>query len=726
MVSEAYGHQAAGSNKIAGDSPWGTVMIAAELKRLAITPFRMSGRQAFVLLILSTIFVGALYMRLSVTLGYGLPLGRDGPYHFFHVRYLLNHYPSDPFLQAPPVFFHFATGVCTLFSAFGASLLTSFNIVTALASGLVSLTTFMMVRRLMKNDATALVAAFFSTFIPASFRMMGELQKNAFGVTLAPFFILFLWRGLEGERKLDFIIAGIALGVVGLTHELVFGTLVIAYLCYLAFLSAYHRRIPWRELKAAIIIMIPAAIICGHFYIGKLGAIGGMTGERLGPNHLMDLTIYRFYDEYLGQLLLVFAVFGAGVAVYRREPQDFFLLAWGMSALIMAQPWVVHDYQWRFALMLATPMALLAAVGLIEGIGGLLWRAGKNLQALFGKGRSGAHKAITMAERIVFLCLLLFVVIQQARVSQTYAWTGEMLQPMIGMEEYEALQEFHKQVGDAYVFGASERYLYWADVVGLKGAIQSSEVWGLSWGLYPPPPEISEFEHAIRFAGEWYWKQQQVGSEIYALTSIHEEETRMLGNEELFKLIFDQSGLRVYGLSENFTPPPPQQRLFGVHALAELRLQPPPKGAQEEAPFVLKILLVPVYVTSGAARFIVGVPLTVLLWVFLPCLAWEAIRRIISGEKLEKLRRGIIIGGVVVLTLAAVSIVKGPEGRSMELGPSEVSLPAGFEFVEEGKNNWILESAQMEGGALDPSWFRFNYLVEGPLLRCGRLFIHIW
>ncbi|GAI02733.1 unnamed protein product, partial [marine sediment metagenome] len=34
------------------------------------------------------------------------------------------------------------------------------------------------------------------------------------------------------------------LGVVGLTHELAFGTLLIAYVCYLAFLLAHRRRIP--------------------------------------------------------------------------------------------------------------------------------------------------------------------------------------------------------------------------------------------------------------------------------------------------------------------------------------------------------------------------------------------------------------------------------------------------------------------------------------------------
>lgn len=653
----------------------------------------MSRKQALILIVLLVIFAGALYLRLSVTLGHGLPLGRDGPYHLFHVGYLLDHYPSNPFLSSPPVFFHFAAGVCTILSAFGVSLMTSFNIATALASGLVALTTFLMVRRLTKNDATALAAAFLSAFVPGSFRMMGELQKNAFGVALAPLPVLFLWRGLESKRKLDFVVAGIALGVVGLTHELAFGTLVIAYICYLAFLLAYRRRIPWRELKAAIIIAIPVALICGYFYIGKLGTIGGMAGEGQAATLVAqgelqqppggqgpEGVLHVLYNDYIGQLLLVLAAIGAGIAAYRRKPADFFLLAWGMSALIMAQTWVAYD-NWRFVIMLATPMVLLAAVGLVEGVGALLWRAGKNLQALLGKGRLRSHRVVTMAGCAVFLCLLLFVVVQQVRACHTFVWEeGEIrqLQPTITMEEYNALQEFHQQFGDVYVFGSGERFIYWPDAVGLKGTIQGGEViTHLSMLGGPSGGQIN----ASELAAEWYMGQQQVGENIYALASTEEHErTQILENEQLFKLIFSRPSLRAYALSEKFSllgnhlPSGPKEGDFALAAEQPLPgNQQLPGGqqggqqqAQEEEPLTLKILLAPVYVIPGAAKFIVGIPLTVLLWVFLPCLAWEAIRRITSGEKLEKLRKGIIVGGVVVLALAVASVVKGIE---MPMGP---------------------------------------------------------
>lgn len=632
----------------------------------------------------------------------------------------------------PPLFFHFAVAVHTLLAPFGASLMTSFNISTPLASALVALTTFLMMRKLTKNSATSLTAAFFSAFVPASFRMMGELQKNAFGVALAPLPVLFLWRGLEGGKKLDFIISGIALGVVGLAHELAFSTLVIAYVCYLALLLAYRRRIPLREIKAGVIIAILAALICGAFYIGKLGTIGGLTGEGQAATLMVqgeqqppvgqpiNPTIYRFYDEYIGQLLFVFAAIGAGVAAYRRKATYLFLLAWGMSALIMAQPWIIFGYQWRFVIMLATPVVLLAAIGLIEGIGPLLWGAGKNLKTLFSKKET--QKIVTIVGRAIFLCLLLFVVAQQVQASHNYAWTGEQLQPSITMEEYNAMQQFHQQFGDVYVFGGGEKFIYWPDAVGLKGTIQGGEVVNqLSFALYNSPWGQP---NAMWTAVEWYEGQQQVGENIYALTSMEGPGSiQTLENEQLFKLIFSQSTLRAYALLENFVPPgnylPP-----GPQGAIGFASQQQPLGSQEETSLVLEILLAPVYVISGAARFIVGVPLTVLLWVFLPCLVWEAIRRKISSEKLEKLRKGIIVGIVAVLVLTIVLTVKGLEmpmgpgpGPGSGPGPGKTFLPAGFEFVDGDKESWILKSTQI-GGVLNQSLIRFDYLSEEPFPRC--------
>lgn len=661
------------------------------MKKWVTAPLRMNRKAAVVLVILLAIFAGALVVRLSVTLGNWLPLGRDGPYHLFHTDYLLDHYPSDPYLSGtPPVFFHFAAWNSAIFSAFGASRITAFDIATALGSGLVALTTFLMVRRLTKNRVTALAAAFFSAFVPASFRMMGELQKNALGVSLAPLAVLFLWRGFDGNKKLDLILAGVLLGVVGLTHELVFGTLVIAYISYLAFLLAHRRRIPWRELKAMVIVAVVAALLCGWFYYPRLSGISGMTAGQQGTSFMAQggyqppsqpqESMYRFYDEYVGRPLLALAVLGGGVAVYRRRAQDFFLLAWGLSALIMAQPWVVQDYQWRFALMLATPVVPLAAVGLVEGVGAILWKAGDGLRGMHGKTRSKAgNKTITWLGRGALLCLVLILVANQALVSNSYAWTGQMLQPTISMDEYNALEDFRGQFGEAYVFSGGEGFTYWLDAVGLKGTIQGGENVSRLANMLTGGSETQNKAQIL--AAEWYSAQQQVKENIYALVSVGGQENQIFENRQMFKLVFNNPSIQGYVLNENFVPsesyqpsgpPGPQTFSFATEFQTPQPPQQPPDNhppqnqppQQQSQPssgesLALKVLLAPVYVLPGGARFVVGVPLTVLLWVFLPCLVWEGLRRVVSEKGLEKLRDVILILGIILLVLVVALFVGG-------------------------------------------------------------------
>ncbi|MFN4133216.1 MAG: glycosyltransferase family 39 protein, partial [Candidatus Hadarchaeales archaeon] len=665
-----------------------------KLGRWLTVPLCMSRRQALILFILLAIFAGALYLRLSVILGHWLPVGRDGPYNYFQTIYLLDHYPSM-FSMEVPAFFHFAAWTTGLFSAFGASRITAFDIATALASALVVLTTFLMMRRLTKNCATALTAAFFSAFIPASFRVMGELQKNAFGITLAPLAVLFLWRGLEGKRKLNLLLAGVSLGVVGLTHQLVFGTLVIAYVSYLAFLLAYRRRIPWIELKAMMIVAISAACVCGWLYYGALGSAGYMAGERFPgkailaaegqqppilPPHEQPINI--FYDAFIGKLLLVLAAFGVGVAAYRRRSQDFFLLAWGMSSLLMAQSWVVQDYQWRFTLMLATPIALLAALGLVEGIGVLLWRS-KKLGAFFGVRRFRKQNELTWAGRAAFLGLLIFIVTSQVHTSYVFARTAPMLQPTITMEEYNAMGEFREKFGGVYVFGKGDKFHYWPDAVGLKGAIQAAEtVEPLSHTLMA----LSESQDAMQLAVKWYTQENQVKQKIYALESTAEP-AQVLENTDLFMLVFNRPSLRAYALKEGFIPPagyPSPGPGGGAFTLA-----PEPQGpgleAQDEAPLSQKILLAPIYMLPGGMRFVAGVPLTVLLWIFLPCLGWEGAKKAISGQELEKLRKIIVVGLVIVLVVAVLVFVGG-YGIQVEHGPSpsrQEQLDQPFEWASD-------------------------------------------
>jgi len=369
------------------------------------------------------------------------------------------------------------------------------------------------------------------------------------------------------------------------------------------------------------------------------------------------------------------------VAVYRRRKQDFFLLAWGLSSLIMAQPWVVQDYQWRFTLMLATPIVPLAAVGLVEGVGAVLWKAGDGLRGLHGKTRSKAgNKNITWVGRGALICLVIIVAANQALVSNRYAWTNQQIQPQISMGEYNAMENFRNKFGEVSAFGGDMNFLYWIDAVGLKGTIQVGEV---TKSLSQTLMESSRQGSALTLAVEWYDAQQQAGENIYALASTGSSEIQPLENGQLFKLVFSHPSMRGYALNENFVPPenyspsgptgpqtfsfaaefqppqPPQPHPPDNHPQQPSQNQPPQQQPQQSSneSLALKVLLAPVYVLPSGARFVVGVPLTVLLWVFLPCLVWAGLKRMVSGKGLETLGLAIVIAGIILLVLVVAVFV---------------------------------------------------------------------
>ncbi len=703
------------------------------LKRLITAPFRMNKKEVIVLAILLTIFAGALYLRLSVTLGWGLPLGRDGPYQFFNVQYLVSHWPSMH-VADPPLFFHFTAGLHGLLSGGGASLMTSFNISTSLVSALVAITTFFLTRRLTKNTLTALVAAMFSGFVCASFRMLGELQKNALGVSLAPLSPLFFWKGMESGKKIYLLISGVFFGLTMLSHELAGGTLGIAYLSYIAFLIGYRKRLPFAEIKAMVIMLIPAALVGGWCFYTRIGgttaiaasgstAAAGSTGE----------DYLRFYNDFIGPLLLVLAAVGAGVAAYRRRAQDFFMLAWGMSALIVAQPWVEQGYQWRVVLQLATPAVILAAMGLVDGIGAAFKKLDERVSKPRRSGGKSWKKFITPFN-IAFICILVGVVGYQVSSGYSYAWTGEQLQPSISQEEYNALVELHQQIGDAYVFG-NERYMYWSDAVGFKGGIQGGAVWdNLSRMLSNSPsggtqmlengqlfvlifdksslrsyriaenitllagPSASE---SLRLASSWRQMQENVGGNIYAIVP------RMQGPGG-----YTQPGPKTFSSAargaqpplDNNPPPQDNKPMF------------PGQSAEKQSYLSLlasnpvRILIFPIdlidYAVSGLAssvlKFAVGVPLTVMIWVLLPCLLWGLVCRVVKPSEKTKLKIRMVLIACVVLVLVVTTLLV-VRGQERGPGPGGQLPPGGYQppgvYPPPGPSQFLVPNAVFSSGA---------------------------
>lgn len=646
----------------------------------------------------------ALGLRLSVTLHHWLPLGRDGPYHYFLSNYLLEHYPQMA-TQEVPGFFHFAAFLMGLFSSFGVSRFTAFDIVTALASGLVSLTSYIMMKRLTGDQKTALLAAFFSAFLTGNLRLMGELQKNALGVTLAPLSIFFYWRALKTGKWVDGVLSGISLGVVGLTHQLVFGTLVIGYISYLALLLAYWRRIPWREIRVTLLTGVLAALLCGWLYYGSFGGAGGLSEDSSAPPG--ESNIYFYYSEFTGRLLLFFALVGIGVGVFRRRKSDLFLIAWWLSAFIMAQPWVSADYEWRFAIMLGVPTAFLASVGVVEGMGFFCSERGL-LGSKLGRGTRGK-----LLRKGIFAGLVAMILVFQGSAAYNYAWQGQMLHPLITLDEYYALKDFQENFGEVLVFGSGEDLgLYWPDAVGLRGVIQAGEIVQPLSSVLSSPDFSSE-----DLASEWYSRQQETGEPIYALVKVKDD--RLAGSPN-FVRIFEAREIIVYSLSENFTPSSSFSSSKQLHGeTPPSSPESPPSEAGESV--IIRLVLFPVYLTEGGLRFLLGVPLTVFIWVLVCSMGGEAIRRLFPSSRAKQIRFGAVVVFLFVGFLGIVglpNVQPGGEGPRGEAPPPPGSPSTGPPMLlrahtedPEGKN-WVRDNLVIVDRASVP-----DLLFDGENIR---------
>jgi len=553
----------------------------------------MEKKKIFLISVLVAIFLGALFIRLHTNFKQRLLLAIDSPYYLVETNYLINNWPNLPD-PAPPVVFHVLAGIHGILSPFGASLMTSLKIGSALISAIIAFTVYLMTKQLTKNWMTALVAAFLAAFVHANLRIFQDFWKNALAVSLAPLSVFFFHKGIETHRKRDLLVAGILLGVVAATHELVACALGIAYLSYVGFLIGYRMRLPWPEIKATL-ITFSAVVPFGGIYIlmnrGAIATVGHVDpffGEEL-PNQI------KIYDEFIGPLLLVLAVVGAVVVLHRKRPADVIMASWALSVVILAQPWVSTTYLWRFALVQGTPLALLASVGIIDGIGAVLKRLKR-----FNK------------RNLMLLGLILAIVAYQAYSAHAYAMS---FHPTISDDEYDALVELHDQLGDGAYLISDSRHHYWIEAVGMDSLSTDERARGI---LRAP--------NSLVAATDLYWLQEEIGENVYIHVNPFDRRIDPRKFESpLFKLVFDRPFMKIYALSQGFSPPggerppPPTREPLRQDYLTLLRSNP-------LRVFIFPIDLANCYLSgfwSSAVKFAIGVPLTVMLWVFLASLAYK-------------------------------------------------------------------------------------------------------
>ena len=562
----------------------------------------MEKKKALIITILAVIFLGALCTRLQTNFKQDLLLGVDSPSYLINTRYLLDHWPNLPESMAP-LTFNILAGFHVLFSLFGASLITSLKIGSALISALIVFSVYFLTKRLTKNTGTAVLAAFLAVFMHANVRIFQDLWKNALAVSLAPLSVLFFWQGIKTHKKINFLLAGILLGLVALAHELTAGVLSVAYLSYLTFLGGYRKQLPRWEIQGVALTLVIAAPVGGLFFIAKSGAIAGVGS--VSPFFSFKTTAPQqamFYNEFIGVLLLALAIAGVAVMLYRRKAVDIFLLSWILSAFILAQPCISTNYIWRFILLLGVPLAISASIGVFDGIHAVL-------------NHFKEKRAIFLKRRVIFFGLILTIVTFQT--CSAYAYSMQF-HSSVDDREYETLFELRDNLGENVYLIGNIRYHYWIQLAGMKSLGEEE----CDLRVFKAPTDYST-------GVEIHTLQLAVGENVYALVDPNNEEVLRKFESPLFELVFDRPFMKVYALSENFQPP----ENLDNHWYSELVDSKPDYLAQLSAnPF--RVFFLPIDFAnyflgdswSSVVKFVVAVPLTVFLWVLLASLVWGVIR----------------------------------------------------------------------------------------------------
>ena len=145
--------------------------------------FEQSNNRYKILLV--CIIISAFIFQIIIFFMYPYLYGVDGAYYELQVRSILQTgqmWTGDN----PFVFYYF-----TLLSFLIQDVVLAIKIGICLACSLIPIPTYLIIKRLTKNDKAAIFSAFISVFNPLLFRLMGEFVKNAIGCLFLLFFIYF-------------------------------------------------------------------------------------------------------------------------------------------------------------------------------------------------------------------------------------------------------------------------------------------------------------------------------------------------------------------------------------------------------------------------------------------------------------------------------------------------------------------------------------------------------
>jgi hypothetical protein len=307
--------------------------------------------------------------------------GVDAPYYVYQVRHLLEHGGTSEF--APPVVFYTMGG----FSVLVGDVTLGVKIGQALFPALMSLTNFMLVRYLTKNNFAALSVALIAVLLGAGLAGTIGAIKNMGAMALTPLFYLFFLKFVNGEgrkwtlktikiggRELSLTLSTTLLISVGLylmvmaTHFLTAGFVFISVVAYMTFYAGYRRKIPWRELKflGLLGVVISFALLSGTIRGHIVSNSNSFSKSYPVPGDVFPFTTQTGEFPMIGFAPIIALTLPAAWFILRqRDRRGQLLIAALITALLCSQPWVISpNFCFRFGFMIFLSVPALIGISI--------------------------------------------------------------------------------------------------------------------------------------------------------------------------------------------------------------------------------------------------------------------------------------------------------------------------------------------------------------------------
>ncbi|MDQ1256003.1 MAG: hypothetical protein QG656_598 [Candidatus Hydrogenedentes bacterium] len=235
---------------------------------------------------------------------------------------------------------------------------------------------FVTARVLVRDEATALLAALLYAIAPFQVYYAQELRNYALHVTLCTAALLFFVRAVEGNRARDWC-AWTVLITLGIYNNFVTVWVVVAFnVCFVALMPWYFRRIgAWIVCNLAVIAAsIPALKIA--FFVSSVLEGGSETWYPYPNLRIALITIKDFFMGYspnsyvyMAMILLALGLIACGAVALRGRPRALVVLAVMAFAPILLQVlyWQTQRFPYythRLMIFSAVPVYMLAAQGL--------------------------------------------------------------------------------------------------------------------------------------------------------------------------------------------------------------------------------------------------------------------------------------------------------------------------------------------------------------------------